>query len=111
MRRGGRAVRVALSAPFMKEPCKQLSGAAPLLSLAAVITTALAQGPPNGGPGSGPGSGPGGGPMGPMGREVQIVERFDKNGDHKLDAEERRPARAWLKENRAQRGGPGGFGP
>jgi hypothetical protein len=92
----------------------QLPDAAPLFPLAALLATALAQGPPNGGPGAGPGAGPGGGPMGPMGRELQVVERFDTNGDHRLDPEERKAARAWIRENRAQRGargGPPGFGP
>jgi spore coat protein CotH len=57
---------------------------------------------------------PGGGP--PGGEERQIVARFDKNGDKRLDAAERKAARAALAEEPAMRGfggrrggGPGGF--
>lgn len=78
-------------------------------------------GPPGGGfPGGGfPGGGfPGGGPGGPMGQEVKVLDQFDADQNHRLDAEERQAARAWLKDNRPQRGGrgmrggpggPGGF--
>jgi hypothetical protein len=65
-----------------------------------------AQGP--GGPG-GPG-GFQGGPPGPFGRgpmggpEQRLVKQFDKNKDNRLDAEERKAARAWLAENASGRG-------
>lgn len=71
-------------------------------------------------PGFGPGGPPGmGGPgRGPMNQTIAVRDRFDHDGNGRLDAEERREARAWLKENRQQRGrgpggGPGGpgFGP
>ncbi len=56
--------------------------------------------------------------QGPMvGGDIEVVQQFDKNGDKRLDADERKAARAWLKTNRPQRGGrgggpggPGGFG-
>jgi hypothetical protein len=53
----------------------------------------------------------------PGGRERKIVARFDKNGDKRLDADERKAARAALAEEPGTRGfgGPsgrrGGFGP
>ena len=52
----------------------------------------------------GPPMGPFGG-RGPMGQERQIVAQFDTNKDDRLDAEERKAARAWLAEN-----GSGGRG-
>jgi len=81
------------------------------------VPLALAQDPPGfPGPGfPGPG-GPGfpggpGGPGGPMGQQTKVLERFDLDKNQRLDAEERKAARAWLAENRAQRGrGPGGRG-
>jgi hypothetical protein len=69
-------------------------------------------GPPGFGPGGGPG-GPGGGPGGgPMGQETKVLTQFDADHNGRLDAEERKTARAWLAENRPQRGGrgPGGMG-
>lgn len=65
-----------------------------------------------GGPG-GPGFGPGG-PRGPggMGQERKVVAQFDKDGDGRLDREERLAARDFLKKERASGGGlrfgPGG---
>ncbi|MEZ6197314.1 MAG: CotH kinase family protein [Planctomycetota bacterium] len=53
----------------------------------------------------GPGGGPGGGPMG---REIALVEKFDKDGNGRLDAEERVPARE--EARKAAREGPGRFG-
>ena len=47
-----------------------------------------------GGPGGGFGP-PGGGPPG-MGGERKIVAQFDKNGDKRLDAAERKEARTFL---------------
>jgi hypothetical protein len=46
--------------------------------------------------------------QGPFGAsEVQVVRRFDRNGDGRLDAVERRPAREWLSSG----GGAGDAGP
>lgn len=71
--------------------------------------------PPFGGPG-GP-RGPGGfGPMG-MRQETKLVKQFDKDGDKRLNAEERKAAREFLQKQRTEQGagGPGGrrggFGP
>ena len=64
---------------------------------------AAQQGPPP--PGFGPGPGGMGGPGGPGG-EIKLVARFDKNGDNRLNTEERKAARAEL----AQNGGGRGFG-
>jgi len=73
----------------------------PILALSAV---ALAQGP--GGPG-----GPGGG-RGPRNTTTKVKDQFDRDGNGRLNREERVAAKAWLVENRPQRGrrGPGGFG-
>lgn len=79
-----------------------------------------AQGPGGqrpGGPG-GPGQmGPGPGGMGPNMAERPVVAQFDKDGDKRLNAAERRDARAWLESQpamgpggRGGRGGPGGMG-
>ncbi len=77
--------------------------------------------PPEGGPGfdGPPPFGPGGfGPGGPPGmQETKLVKQFDKNGDKRLDGEERKAAREFITKQRANRGpgGPGGrrggFGP
>lgn len=48
-----------------------------------------------------------GGPMG--GGTRKVVEKFDKDGDGRLNTEERKTARESLKKDRA--GGPGGKGP
>ena len=65
-------------------------------------------GPPGGGPGGGP---PGGGPNAP---DQEIVTDFDKDGDGRLNTEERKEARASLKKSGNQRGrrrgGPPGGG-
>jgi hypothetical protein len=86
---------------------------APLVLLAALA----AQDPRGGGEAGAPPFGPGGrGPGGPGGpgmqQEQKVRERFDANRDGQLDKQERTAARAWLKENRPQRGmrGPGGAG-
>ncbi len=47
--------------------------------------------------------GPGGFGFGGPGQEVQVVAQFDKNGDKRLDAAERKAAREWL----GTRGGGG----
>ena len=80
------------------------------ITLAAAVTlvvpNAAAQQRP-GGPGGGFGP-PGGGPPG-MGGERKIVAQFDKNGDKRLDAAERKEARTFL-ESQPMGRGPGGRG-
>lgn len=49
--------------------------------------------------------------MGPMGQERQVVKDFDKDGDGRLNADERRAARASLKKEGGPRRGPFGIGP
>ncbi len=67
--------------------------------------------PPFGSGGFGPG-GPGG-----MNQETKLVKQFDKNGDKRLNREERQAAREYITKQKANRGpgGPGGrrggFGP
>src|SRR5439155_8691364 len=54
-----------------------------------------------------PGKGP---PMmvgGPFGQQRKLVKQFDKDGDGRLNNEERKAAREFIKKQ----GGPGGFGP
>ena len=67
-------------------------------------------GPPPFGPGGfGPG-GPGfGGPGGPMQEETKLVKQFDKDGDGRLNNEERKAAREFLAQQPRGRG-PGGLG-
>lgn len=55
--------------------------------------------------------GPGGGRGGPMARERKLVKQFDKDGDGRLNVEERNAARKVLKNERANGPGGGGFGP
>src|SRR4051812_46653382 len=81
------------------------------------------RGEPGGfGPGGPGGPGGFGGPGGPMGMERKLIPQFDKDGDHRLNREERQAAREFIKKNpqgggfgRGGRGGgpggPGGFGP
>ncbi len=75
----------------------------------ALLLPALAAQPPGGfGP---PGFGPGG-PGGPMGQPRKLVKQFDKDGDGRLNAAERKAAREFLKKEGGGRGfGPPGFGP
>src|SRR5207249_4545426 len=50
---------------------------------------------------------------GPGGQQIKLVQQFDKDGDGRLNREERDAARAFLKTNGSggRRGGPrGGFG-
>jgi spore coat protein CotH len=49
---------------------------------------------------------PPGGFGGPEGGEIKLVNKFDKNGNQRLDKEERKAARDYLKSSQAQ----GGFG-
>lgn len=81
---------------------------ASLLTLALLALPSAAQnGPPGGFPGGGfPGGGPGGG----MSQTVEVLVQFDADKNQRLDADERKLAREWLKTNRPQRGGPGGPG-
>ena len=72
-----------------------------------------AQGPAGPGGQGGFQGGPQGGPppfgRGPMGgQEQKLVKQFDKDKNGRLDAEERKTARAWLSENGCCRGGFGG---
>jgi hypothetical protein len=85
-----------------------------LFAIAAMtlIATHLPAQPPGGFPG-----GPGGGFGGPPGgQERKLIPQFDKDGDGRLNTEERAEARKFVKENPARggfggRGGPpGGFG-
>ncbi len=46
-----------------------------------------------------------------MGGVTKLVEKFDKNGDHRLDAAERQAARAFLAQERAEGRGPRRPGP
>src|SRR5436190_17154690 len=55
----------------------------------------------------GPKGGPGGF-GGPMGQVRKLVKQFDKDGDGRLNKEERKAAREFLKKD--GRGGPGGKG-
>jgi hypothetical protein len=71
------------------------------------------EGPPPFAPG-GFGAAPGGfraggpGPGGMMGQNLELVKKFDKDGNGRLDTEERKAARAHLAEQPAR--GPGGRG-
>jgi spore coat protein CotH len=49
--------------------------------------------------------------MGPNSQTIAVLERCDADKKGHLDADERKAARAWLKENRPQRGRPGPGGP
>src|SRR5436190_15820631 len=74
------------------------------------------KGPPRGPDGKGgPGFGPPGGFGGPMGQIRQVVKQFDKDGDGRLNKEERKAAREFLKKGGGgggfRPGGPGRFGP
>ncbi len=99
----------------------------------ATATFALAQQPPNPPPAdrpaqetpppAGPPDGFRGGPGGPpMQSEIKLVDKFDENGDKRLDTAERKAARAFLNKERAEgrlgrgmgpgrRGGPPGGQP
>src|SRR5689334_14505845 len=78
------------------------------LAIAAVTVGELrSQERPQGGPG---GFGGGfGGPGGPMGEKQKLVKQFDKDGDGRLNKEERTAAREFLKKERAAGRGPRGF--
>lgn len=108
-----------------------------VVGVVSAMIVAIAQvpdGPPPGGPGGpqdqeGPGGFPGGpggpggfggfggfgGPGGPGGfgqQSKKLVKQFDKDGDKRLNLEERKAAREYLAKERPQRGGGrGGRGP
>lgn len=67
--------------------------------------------PPFGGGFPPQGGFPGGGPPGMMNQELKLVKKFDKDSDKRLNNEERKAARAFLKTERANGGGRGGFRP
>lgn len=46
-----------------------------------------------------------------MGQQTKVLKQFDNNGDGRLDASERKPAREFLQKERAAGGGRRGFGP
>lgn len=76
----------------------------------AVLVAPLAGGAQGRGGGMQPGGPPpmGAGQMGPMQTERKVVEQFDKDKDERLNADERREARAWLATQPGRgRGGPG----
>src|SRR5262249_5306423 len=73
-----------------------------------LVATSQGQGPP---PPEKKGPGFGFKVMGPGGPQVRkLVKQFDKDGDGRLNREERQAAREFLKKER-KGGGPGGFGP
>ncbi len=79
---------------------------------AAVITllsaAAFAQEPSRPQPQRGPG--PGGGPPG-MRQETKLVPQFEKDGDKRLNAQERKTAREFVQKENAERPQRRGFGP
>ena len=86
--------------------------------LTALVTCAVSllvraqapDGPPRFGPG-GPGRGPGGsGGLGPP-QEAKLVQQFDKDGDKRLNVEERKAAREFLAKEVAEGRGPRRPGP
>lgn len=107
------------------KPIERLRRNLALLIGCALAVTGVAQTPmnqPRGGDGDFDGPppfGPGGfGPGGPggMNQETKLVKQFDKDGDKRLNAEERKAAREFITKQKAHRGpGPGGrrggFGP
>lgn len=101
------------------KPAWQLRKPAPLgltplgLALAGCLALSLTC-PAQESPPSGPGGSRGFGPFGPGGlrRETKLVERFDQDGDHRLNRAERQAAREALAKERAEGGGRRGpFGP
>jgi hypothetical protein len=73
-------------------------------------TRAQAPGPGGPGPGGFQGGPPPFGGRGPMGQEQKVVKQFDQDKDGRLNAQERKAARAWLAENRFGGRGFGGRG-
>ena len=87
-----------------RKSLSKLAGAAVL----AAVTPSLALAQPPGG--FGPGGFGGRGFGGPGGQSQELVERFDADGDGRLDQEERNSARAAIGPNQGGRGGFGGGG-
>src|SRR5881392_1789154 len=90
-----------------------------LTNVLILITCTMARGqnadqppPPDGQRGPGGGGGFFGGGGGPMGQHVELLKKFDKDGDKKLNTEERKAAREFLAKEggNRRRGGFGGFG-
>ncbi len=80
-----------------------------LVAAALLPWTGAAQGPGGQGQPGGQGRQGGVGPGGPMQQERKIVAQFDKNGDKRLNAAERKEARTWLaSQPTGGRGGRGG---
>ena len=81
-------------------------------SLRTIVLIVLVSAPPlaTAQPPGGPPGGPGGFPGGPMGGpELELIDRFDADGDGRLDRQERALAREAAREERPARGrGPGG---
>ena len=73
-------------------------------------TRAQAPGPGGPGPGGFQGGPPPFGGRGPMGQEQKVVKQFDQDKDGRLNAQERKAARAWLAENSFGGRGFGGRG-
>src|SRR3954465_5989003 len=80
-----------------------------------VVRAQDADRPRPGGPGGPGGAGGdrfmGGGPPG-MGQQIELLKKFDKDGDKKLNKDERKEAREYLAKEGGgrRRGGFGGFG-
>jgi hypothetical protein len=77
----------------------QWGTAAALLGVALISAHAQPdfEGPPPGGPGGFGGRGFGG-PGGPNQQQTKVLQKFDKDGNGRLDAAERKAAREWLKK-------------
>ncbi|MDG3004664.1 CotH kinase family protein [Paludisphaera mucosa] len=107
----------AAAVRFVRQGDADKKGSLDAEALAAAVNSSL-PGPPGFGPG-GPGGrgGPMGGPGGPMGGgERKLVKKYDKDGDGRLNGDERQAAVAGEKSQPGGRGGPGGrrgpgFGP
>src|SRR4051812_17974807 len=107
--------------PTMRKPMKlRRTGSALLLILlglawlappADVTSQTQKKEPQKKEPQKGPPGGPGGFRMGgfggPMGQIRKLVKQFDKDGDGRLNEEERKAAREFLKKERASGGGRG----
>ena len=92
----------AFAEKFVREADAEKKGSIDSDALASAMNQRM--GPPGG-------FGPGG-PGGPGGQEIKLVKDYDKDGDGRLNAEERKPAREAAKKKGGGRGfGPPGFGP
>ena len=85
-----------------------LSGCMLLLSAELLSAQPFGGAPPGGNDGGPPPFGPGGGMMR---QQAKLLKKFDKDGDRKLNATERKAAREYLATERSEgRGGRRGFG-